>query len=205
MGYNTSNPADQAAQQGGGYFTPGLDGQQGFGQQQQAPYGQQQPVYGQQQGYGQQQAGYGGQQQQGYGQGGVDQLSNQFGSMGLGGSKPHSLQTANLLAQPPEPALLDRPPPEVRLPPGSCVSNAPTAMVDPGVQRCTLASVPTTSSLLSKSKLPLALVINPYRSLHEGEQDVPLVSDQCIARCRRCRMYMNPFVQFIDGGSRYET
>ncbi|EEB88514.1 hypothetical protein MPER_13608, partial [Moniliophthora perniciosa FA553] len=32
---------------------------------------------------------------------------------------------------------------------------------------------------------------------------VPLVTDTVIARCRRCRTYINPYVQFVDGGNRW--
>ncbi|KAH8091750.1 Sec23/Sec24 trunk domain-containing protein [Phellopilus nigrolimitatus] len=40
-------------------------------------------------------------------------------------------------------------------------------------------------------------------SLKEGDTPVLLVTDSVIARCRRCRTYINPFVQFIDGGNRW--
>jgi protein transport protein SEC24 len=48
----------------------------------------------------------------------------------------------------------------------------------------------------------LGLIITPYRSVKEGEEPVPVVTDTIIARCRRCRTYINPYVQFIDGGNR---
>jgi protein transport protein SEC24 len=81
--------------------------------------------------------------------------------------------------------------------------------------------VPTTASLLSKTKLPFALVITPHRSvpsdpspadgateetpgLDPSDEPVPIVTDQVIARCRRCRAYINPYVMFIDGGSRWK-
>lgn len=137
-----------------------------------------------------------------YGQAPVDALTNQFGQMGMG-QKQLQLYTANLLTSPPDPRDLQRPPPEIRLPPNSCVSPSPTANADPSYFRSTVNAIPTTSSLLSKSKLPLALIITPYRSLNEGEEPVPLVTDTVIARCRRCRTYINPYVQFIDGGNRY--
>ena len=63
--------------------------------------------------------------------------------------------------------------------------------------------MPTTYSLLKKSKLPFALVIQPYASLHDSEDQVPVVPDQVIARCRRCRTYINPFVTFLDQGHRW--
>ena len=63
--------------------------------------------------------------------------------------------------------------------------------------------MPTTHSLLKKSKLPFALVIQPYGSLHDVEDNVPVVPDQVIARCRRCRTYINPFVTFLEQGHRW--
>jgi protein transport protein SEC24 len=136
----------------------------------------------------------------------VDALSGQFGGMGLGGGMPgqklFTLQTTNLLTSPPEPRELHRPPPEIRLPPNSCLSPSPSANADPSYQRCTLNAIPTTASLLAKAKIPLAIVLAPYRSLKDGDEAVPVVGDTVIARCRRCRTYINPYVQFIDGGNR---
>lgn len=64
--------------------------------------------------------------------------------------------------------------------------------------------MPTTSSLLKKSKLPFALIIQPYATLHDSEDDVPVQTDQVIARCRRCRTYMNPFASFLDHSHRWK-
>ena len=185
----------QTQPQGGQLFTPGLaaDGQFAVqqGQPSQAPG---QPSY-----YGQAEADYTTPAQ--YGQPPMDALANQFGQMGMG-QKQLSLYTTNLLTSPPDPRDLQVPPPEIRLPPNSCISPSLTANAHPSYFRCTVNAIPTSSSLQSKSKLPLALVITPYRSLNEGEEQVPLVTDTVIARCRRCRTYINPYVQFIDGGNR---
>ncbi|CAK5261974.1 unnamed protein product, partial [Mycena citricolor] len=206
-----SNESTLVSQEAGGQlFTPGLAGEGQFQSQQQAPG---QPQYFQPDqgaGYAQQPMGYGQQQQPAYGQqqppafgkSPMDNLTNQFGSMGMGGQKQFQLNTVNLLTSPPDPRDLHVPPPEIRLPPGSSLSPAPTAVADYSYQRLTMNAVPTTSSLLGKSKVPLALVITPYRTLDEGDEAIPLVSD-VIARCRRCRMYINPYVQFIDGGNRW--
>lgn len=69
--------------------------------------------------------------------------------------------------------------------------------------RSTLNAVPTNNALLKKSKLPFALVIQPYGALHDQEDPIPVVSDQIISRCRRCRSYINPFVTFLDHGHRW--
>lgn len=191
----------QAQPQGGQLFTPGLAVENQFAAQQTQPAAQGQPPY------------YGAQAEPEYingpafdrgqyAQAPVDALAGQFGQMGMG-QKQFQLYTTNLLTSPPEPRDLQRPPPEIRLPPNSCVSPSPNANADPSYLRSTINAIPTTSSLLSKSKLPLALIITPYRSLNEGEEPVHLVTDTVIARCRRCRTYINPYVQFIDGGNRY--
>jgi len=184
-------------------FTPGLVAENQFAAQQQ---GHQPPAPGQAPYYGQAEPEYinapSFNQQPQYGQPPVDALAGQFGQIGMG-QKQFQLYTTNLLTSPPEPRDLQHPPPEIRLPPNSCISPAPTANADSSYCRSTINAIPTTSSLLTKSKLPLALVITPYRSLNDGEEAVPLVTDTVIARCRRCRTYINPYVQFIDGGNRY--
>ena len=80
---------------------------------------------------------------------------------------------------------------------------SPNAICPPKYVRSTLNAVPTTHSLLKKSRLPFALIIQPYTSLHDAEDPVPIIPDQVIARCRRCRTYINPFVTFLDHGHRW--
>ena len=183
-------------------FTPGLAAEGQFAQQQvppqpgaQPPYyggAPQEPEYINAPGFGQQPA---------YGQAPVAGLADQFSQMNMG-QKGLRLFTTNLLTAPPEPLELHRPPPDIILPPNSSLSNSPFANADTSYQRCTLNAIPTSNSLLGKSKLPFGLVITPYRTLKEGDEPVPLVTDTVIARCRRCRTYINPYVQFIDGGNR---
>ena len=85
----------------------------------------------------------------------------------------------------------------------SSVTPSPHANCPPKYIRSTLNAVPTTHSLLKKSRLPFALVIQPYSSLHDVEDPVPVVPDQVISRCRRCRSYINPFATFLDQGHRW--
>lgn len=128
-------------------------------------------------------------------------------AMGYGDQKQmHSLQTANLIGMQPDVRGLDAPPPPYLLPPNASVTQSPYVQPDPSYQRCTLTSMPTTQSILNKSKLPLALVMAPYRSFREsdGDMPVPVVEDSVIARCRRCRAYINPYVTFIEGGNRWK-
>lgn len=192
--------APGAPAQQGQLFTPGLAAENQFQQQQQqqmqAPG--QPPYYG----GGPAEPEYiNGHQAPVYSQ--TNTLVDQFSQMNMAGQKGLRLYTTNLLTSPPDPRELHRPPPEIVLPPNSCVSPSPLANADYTYQRCTLNAIPTTNSLLKKSNIPLGLVLTPYRSVKEGDEPVPLVTDTVIARCRRCRTYINPYVQFIDGGNRW--
>ena len=138
-------------------------------------------------------------------------MTNQFQNMGMGAagygvSRGNQLLTVNVAGVQPNVNEIERPPPSIRLPPNSSITNDPHANADPSYQRCTLNAVPTTSALLQKTRLPLGLILTPYRSVREedGDEPVPVVTDTVIARCRRCRTYINPFVQFIEGGNRWK-
>lgn len=118
--------------QPGQLFTPGLAAENQFQQQQQQqqqmqPGGQppyyagataepeyinapQAPMYGQP-------------------QSSMNTLVDQFGQMGMG-QKGLRLYTTNLLTSPPDPRELHQPPPEIVLPPNSCVSPSPLANAD---------------------------------------------------------------------------
>ncbi|KAK0386935.1 hypothetical protein NLU13_5248 [Sarocladium strictum] len=127
-----------------------------------------------------------------------------------GPSAPHmnrgplaQLYPSDLTNQPFNVSELDLPPPPINVPPNTAVtasahSNCPSKYI-----RSTINAVPTQNSVLKKSKLPFALVIQPYGSLHDDEDPVPIVQDQVISRCRRCRTYINPFVVFLDNGHRW--
>lgn len=214
---------------GAGVGGQAAQGGQFNGQQQQQPAGypqqEQQPAFfspgdpqGQQ--YGGAQGGYpdqgahGGHQGGAYAGGqaayaGVGQqtmagMNQQFGSMGLGGGT-QGPQTVNLVGMQLNPAeLATLQPPPIKLPPQASFTDHPLRNADPSYQRSTLTAIPATPALLSKSKVPLALVITPYRSVRADEPEVPVQTDTCIARCRRCRMYINPFVTFIEGGARWK-
>lgn len=64
----------------------------------------------------------------------------------------------------------------------------------------TLNTLPSSSSLLSKLKVPLGLIIQPFKNL-EGE--VPVITPP-IPRCKVCRTYVNPYVQLNDGARRWK-
>ncbi|KAI9800220.1 MAG: COPII subunit [Sarcosagium campestre] len=146
--------------------------------------------------------------------GGVGGITGQFGQMGIAGQQAplqqaqqtvplNQLYPTDLMNQPFNVSELDLPPPPIILPPNSSVTSSPDANCPARYVRSTLNAVPTTHSLLKKSKLPFALVIQPYSTLHDAEDPVPVVQDQIISRCRRCRSYINPFVTFLDHGHRW--
>ena len=54
--------------------------------------------------------------------------------------------------------------------------------------------VPETEALLKKSRLPLGVLIHPFRDLSH----LPVIQCATIVRCRQCRTYINPFVHFVD-------
>ncbi|KJE94626.1 protein transporter SEC24 [Capsaspora owczarzaki ATCC 30864] len=80
----------------------------------------------------------------------------------------------------------------------------------PDVMRLTMNAIPRTANLLTKSRLPLGLHIHPFadpRSTSDGiagVPSIPVVTSTLIIRCRTCRAYINPFVQFIDQGRKFK-
>ncbi|TMW45201.1 hypothetical protein DOY81_009720 [Sarcophaga bullata] len=65
---------------------------------------------------------------------------------------------------------------------------------NPNIMRCTLAKIPESNSLLQKSRLPLGILIHPFRDINS----LPVIQCPNIVRCRLCRTYINPFVYFVD-------
>ncbi|KFA72368.1 hypothetical protein S40288_05588 [Stachybotrys chartarum IBT 40288] len=214
-------PPVQHAQPYGGYAQPDPQAAalQGYQQPAGQPYGAPQPGVPQQAAYGGYQA-----PDQGYAAPGavpapgVAGITQGLGGMQLGGQpqqqqqpqgqapRPvalNQLYPTDLLNQPFQVSELDLPPPPIILPPNTSVTPSPDANCPPRYIRSTLNAMPTSPSLLKKSKLPFALIIQPYGALHDDEDPVPIVQDQVISRCRRCRTYINPFVTFLDHGHRW--
>ncbi|KAI8119133.1 Protein transport protein Sec24B [Lucilia cuprina] len=65
---------------------------------------------------------------------------------------------------------------------------------NPNIMRCTLAKIPESNALLQKSRLPLGILIHPFRDINS----LPVIQCPNIVRCRLCRTYINPFVYFVD-------
>ncbi|KAG9190277.1 hypothetical protein G6011_08365 [Alternaria panax] len=205
----------QEAAQGAGVPPPAVPG---YGAP--APsYGAPSPAYGAPSpGFGAPAPGYGA-PAQGYGQPmpqDPNALNQQFGQMNIGqgqaapqvqqpavATQQNQLFPSDLIAQPFHVSELYNPPPPINLPSNAAATPSEFANESSKYLRCTLNTIPTNHSLLKKSKLPFALIISPYASLHDSEDPVPVVHDQVISRCRRCRAYINPFVSFLDHGHRW--
>lgn len=72
--------------------------------------------------------------------------------------------------------------------------------------RSTMYNVPATPEMMKQTGVPFGLVISPFAPVQEGEIEPP-VSDFGPAgpvRCVRCKAYMSPFMQFVDGGRRFQ-
>ena len=86
--------------------------------------------------------------------------------------------------------------------PGDDVPNPNTELsCDPRYLRLTCGALPVNQTVKQRFGLPVACIVRP---LIPGE-NVPVAQfgSTGIVRCRRCRTYINPFVQFIDGGRRF--
>lgn len=75
-----------------------------------------------------------------------------------------------------------------------CLTNC-----DPSIMRSTLSKVPQTKSVLQKSRMPFGIMIHPFKDLDE----INVLNNNTIVRCRACRTYINPFVVF-RGERRWE-
>ncbi|XP_008072921.1 protein transport protein Sec24B isoform X2 [Carlito syrichta] len=121
---------------------------------------------------------------------GVNQLSSSLGGLSLQSSpQPESLRPVNLTQErnilPMTPVWAPVPNLNVDLKKLNC---------SPDSFRCTLTNIPQTQALLNKAKLPLGLLLHPFRDLTQ----LPVITSNTIVRCRSCRTYINPFVSFID-------
>ncbi|XP_021101045.1 protein transport protein Sec24B isoform X2 [Heterocephalus glaber] len=121
---------------------------------------------------------------------GVNQLSSALGGLSLQSSpQPESLRPINLTQErdvlPATPVWAPVPNLNLDLRKLNC---------SPDSFRCTLTSIPQTQALLNKAKLPLGLLLHPFRDLTQ----LPVITSNTIVRCRSCRTYINPFVSFID-------
>ncbi|XBW35178.1 hypothetical protein QEN19_000741 [Hanseniaspora menglaensis] len=214
--FQLSQPAQQAEPQ---FVAPPVAG---YPQQQQVPvtngagtfvsglqYQQQQPIEQLQQDFQQMnfQQQVQPQQQQQY-PGYQQPAAQQQAPVSYGESKPmNQLYPVDLLNEvPPSISDLKLPPPPLVVPVNK-FSTPNGVLVGNNCQdymRSTLNAIPKTNSLLKKSKLPLAVYLHPYNKLNSDDEDVPLVTDGSIDRCRRCRGYINCFVEILADGAKWK-
>ncbi|RXM35787.1 Protein transport protein Sec24C [Acipenser ruthenus] len=76
----------------------------------------------------------------------------------------------------------------------------------PSYIRCTAYNFPCTSDMAKQSQVPLAAVIKPLATLPLDEAPPYIVDhgETGPIRCNRCKAYMCPFMQFIEGGRRFQ-
>ncbi|XP_013873859.1 protein transport protein Sec24A isoform X2 [Austrofundulus limnaeus] len=120
---------------------------------------------------------------------GPAQLSPSLANMSLQSKTPEALRVVNLLQ---ERNLL--PPSPIPAPTPCLPQDLQKLNCNPEVFRCTLTSIPQTQALLNKAKMPLGLLLHPFKDLSQ----LPVVTSSTIVRCRSCRTYINPFVSFLD-------
>uniref|UniRef100_A0A8C7ZHE6 SEC24 homolog D, COPII coat complex component n=1 Tax=Oryzias sinensis TaxID=183150 RepID=A0A8C7ZHE6_9TELE len=72
--------------------------------------------------------------------------------------------------------------------------------------RCTTYTLPCTAELAKQCQVPLAAVVKPLANLPKNEAPLYAVNhgETGPIRCNRCKAYMCPYMQFIDGGRRYQ-
>ncbi|XP_056659073.1 protein transport protein Sec24B isoform X6 [Monodelphis domestica] len=122
---------------------------------------------------------------------GMHQLSSSLSGLSLQHSsqQPESLRPVNLTQ---DRNILPGTP--VQAPVPNLNSDLKKLNCNPDSFRCTLTNIPQTQALLNKAKLPLGLLLHPFRDLTQ----LPVITSSTIVRCRSCRTYINPFVSFID-------
>ncbi|NXP70010.1 SC24D protein, partial [Ramphastos sulfuratus] len=76
----------------------------------------------------------------------------------------------------------------------------------PRFVRCTTYCFPTSSEMAKQTRIPLAAVIQPFAIVPPNETPLYIVNhgETGPIRCNRCKAYMCPFMQFIEGGRRYQ-
>ncbi|KAI8144785.1 Sec23/Sec24 trunk domain-containing protein [Fennellomyces sp. T-0311] len=109
-----------------------------------------------------------------------------------------------LVGQAPPIHDLDLPAPSPQVAENISVTPSPNAQCPSVFKRSTLNTVPASNSLLKKSKLPFALLLEPHPSDVSCNKPVPVVTDTVVARCTRCKTYINPFVRFSQGALKWQ-
>lgn len=93
-------------------------------------------------------------------------------------------------------------------------SNSDFVSVDDGsarlrFMRLTTNAIASDPSTMTRSGIPLAIMMTPFANLTPGESPIPIVdySNKQIGgplRCERCNAYSNPGFKFMNGGSQFQ-
>ncbi|OQR85168.1 protein transporter Sec24 [Achlya hypogyna] len=78
------------------------------------------------------------------------------------------------------------------------------AQCDPRYMRMTVNAIPHSQEHATKSALPIGVIIQPLAEPESGKE-MPVVNFGAtgVVRCKSCRTYINPFVQWVDNGRRW--
>lgn len=76
---------------------------------------------------------------------------------------------------------------------------------DPRYMRMTVGLIPHSMDHANKSHLPIGMICRPLAPVDRGEPELDVVNfgPTGVVRCRHCRAYINPFVQWVDNGRRW--
>ncbi|XP_078660547.1 protein transport protein Sec24C-like isoform X4 [Branchiostoma floridae x Branchiostoma belcheri] len=76
---------------------------------------------------------------------------------------------------------------------------------NPAFMRATMYNIPCTADMYKQCSVPMSLVIKPFAQLKPQEAQLCVVDHGTAGpvRCNRCKAYMCPFMQFVEGGRRF--
>ena len=81
----------------------------------------------------------------------------------------------------------------------------PEAQCHSRFMKLCVGQIPNSASVAQQSFLPLGALLRPLAPDDEGKDSIEVVNfGACgIIRCKRCRSFINPFVQWLDDGRRW--
>ncbi|XP_054707353.1 protein transport protein Sec24D-like [Uloborus diversus] len=79
-------------------------------------------------------------------------------------------------------------------------------MCSPRFIRSSVYCLPNHPDILKQTAIPFAITISPLASVEEDETEPPLAlyREQGPVRCKRCKAYICPFMNFIEGGRAFQ-
>jgi len=80
-----------------------------------------------------------------------------------------------------------------------------TGNSNPKFIRSSVYQVPSNGDMIKKAQFPFTLAVTPFAELDPREIQPPVVDfgEMGPIRCQRCRAYISPFFEFVDGGQSY--